>query len=48
VIMEVYSDDIMVKSAIHTSHFANMCLAFERMRQYGSVLLVCQLGSHWA
>jgi len=35
VIMEVYIDDIMIKSAAHTSHLAYLHLAFERMCRYG-------------
>jgi hypothetical protein len=35
VIMEVYIDDIMIKSAAHKSHLANLRLVFERMRRYG-------------
>jgi hypothetical protein len=33
--MEVYIDDIVIKSAAHKSHLANLRLAFERMRHYG-------------
>jgi hypothetical protein len=33
--MEVYIDDIMIKSTAHKSHLANLCLAFERMHRYG-------------
>ena len=32
VIMEMYIDDIVIKSAAHTSHLADLRLAFERMR----------------
>jgi site-specific recombinase XerC len=35
VIMEVYIDDIVIKSAAHKSHLADLCLAFERMHRYG-------------
>ena len=35
VIMDVYIDDIVIKSAAHDSHLANLCLAFEMMRRYG-------------
>jgi hypothetical protein len=35
VIMEVCIDDIVIKSAAHKSHLANLRLAFERMRRYG-------------
>jgi hypothetical protein len=31
IIIEVYIDDIVVKSAILFYHLANLCLAFERM-----------------
>jgi hypothetical protein len=34
-IMEVYIDDIMIKSAAHKSHLADLRLAFERTRHYG-------------
>jgi hypothetical protein len=34
-IMEVYIDDIMIKSAAHKSHLADLHLAFERTRHYG-------------
>ena len=34
VIMEVYIDDIVIKSAAHASHLADLCPAFERMRRY--------------
>jgi hypothetical protein len=33
--MEVYIDDIMIKSAAHKSHLADLRLVFERMRHYG-------------
>jgi hypothetical protein len=33
--MEVYIDDIVIKSAAHKSHLANLRLAFERMCHYG-------------
>jgi hypothetical protein len=35
VIMEVCIDDIVIKSAAHKSHLADLRLAFERMRRYG-------------
>jgi hypothetical protein len=35
VIMEVYIDDIVIKSATHKSHLADLRLAFERMCRYG-------------
>jgi hypothetical protein len=35
VIIEVYIDDIVVKSVNLSSHLANLCLAFEKMRQNG-------------
>jgi hypothetical protein len=46
VIMEVYIDDIVIKSAVHKSHLANLRLAFERMRRYGLKMnpLKCAFG----
>ena len=46
VIMEVYIDDIVIKSAAHKSHLANLCLAFERMCCYGFKMnpLKCAFG----
>jgi len=46
VIMEVYIDDIVIKSAAHTSHLANLCFAFERMCRYGLKMnpLKCAFG----
>jgi hypothetical protein len=35
IIMEVYIDDVVVKSAGFKSHLADLRLAFERMRKYG-------------
>ena len=35
VILEVYIDDIMIKSAGLGNHLADLRLALERMRQYG-------------
>jgi hypothetical protein len=35
IIVEVYIDDIVVKSASLDSHLANLRLAFEKMHQYG-------------
>ena len=35
VIMEVYIDEIVIKSATHTSHLSHLHLAFERMHRYG-------------
>jgi hypothetical protein len=34
-IMKVYIDDILIKSASHKSHLADLHLAFERTRRYG-------------
>ena len=54
IILEVYIDDIVIKSAGLSHHLADLRLALERMRQYGlkmnysTVLLVYQLGSSWA
>ena len=46
VIMEVYIDDIVIKSAVHKSHLADLRLAFERMRRYGLKMnpLKCAFG----
>jgi hypothetical protein len=46
VIMEVYIDDIMIKSTAHKSHLADLRLAFERMRRYGLKMnpLKCAFG----
>jgi hypothetical protein len=35
IIVEVYIDDIVIKSASLDSHLADLHLAFEKMRQYG-------------
>jgi hypothetical protein len=35
IILEVYIDDIVVKSAALNSHLADLRLAFEKMRRYG-------------
>jgi hypothetical protein len=35
IIVEVYIDDIVVKSASLDSHLVDLHLAFEKMRQYG-------------
>jgi hypothetical protein len=34
-IMEIYIDDIVVKSVGFEEHLIDLCLAFERMRKYG-------------
>ena len=46
VIMEVYIDDIVIKSAAHKSHLADLRLAFERVRRYGLKMnpLKCAFG----
>ena len=46
VIMEVYIDDIVIKSAAHDPHLADLCLAFERMHRYGLKMnpLKCAFG----
>jgi hypothetical protein len=46
IIIEVYIDDIVVKSAILFYHLANLCLAFERMRHFGLKMnpLKCAFG----
>jgi hypothetical protein len=35
IVLEVYIDDVVVKSASFHEHLADLCLAFERMRKYG-------------
>jgi hypothetical protein len=46
IIVEVYIDDIVVKSACLESHLADLRLAFEKMRQYGHKMnpLKCDFG----
>src|SRR3954462_5907502 len=46
VILEVYIDDIVVKSDAFESHLANLRLAFERMKRYGLKMnpLKCAFG----
>jgi hypothetical protein len=46
IIVEVYIDDIIVKSASLDSHLADLRLAFEKMRQYGLKMnpLKCAFG----
>jgi hypothetical protein len=46
IIMEVYIDDVVVKSAGFKSHLADFRLAFERMRKYGLKMnpLKCAFG----
>jgi hypothetical protein len=46
IIVEVYIDDIVVKSASLNSHLADLRLAFEKMRRYGSKMnpLKCTFG----
>jgi hypothetical protein len=46
VILDVYIDDIVVKSDTNKSHLANLRLAFERMRKYGLKMnpLKCAFG----
>jgi hypothetical protein len=46
IIVEVYIDDIVIKSASLDSHLANLCLAFEKMHQYGPKMnpLKCAFG----
>ena len=46
VIMKVYIDDIVIKSAAHKSHLADLRLTFERMRRYGLKMnpLKCAFG----
>jgi len=33
--MQVYIDDIVVKSSSEDRHLDHLCISFERMRQYG-------------
>jgi hypothetical protein len=46
IIVKVYIDDIVVKSASLDSYLADLCLAFEKMRQYGLKMnpLKCAFG----
>ena len=46
IIVEVYIDDIVVKSAGLDSHLADLCHAFEKMRRYGHKMnpLKCAFG----
>jgi len=46
VILEVYIDDIMIKSAGFGNHFADLRFALERMRRYGLKMnpLKCSFG----
>jgi hypothetical protein len=46
IIVEVYIDDIVVKSASLNSHLADLRLAFEKMRRYGLKMnpLKCAFG----
>lgn len=46
VILEVYIDDIVLKSDAFESHLADMHLAFERMKKYGVKMnpFKCALG----
>jgi hypothetical protein len=46
IIIEVYIDDIVVKSDAFKSHLADLRLAFERMKKYGLKmnLLKCAFG----
>jgi hypothetical protein len=34
-VLEIYIDDVVVKSDSMNSHLADLCLALERMRRYG-------------
>jgi hypothetical protein len=53
IIVEVYIDDIVIKSASLNSHLADLRLAFEKMRQYGLKMnplkcaFKCRLASFW-
>jgi hypothetical protein len=35
IILEIYIDDVVVKSDIMDNHFTDLRIALERMRQYG-------------
>jgi hypothetical protein len=35
IVLEIYIDDVIVKSNSMNNYLANLCLALERMRQYG-------------
>jgi hypothetical protein len=35
IILEIYIDDVIVKSDSLNSHFVDLCLALKRMCQYG-------------
>jgi hypothetical protein len=41
-IMEAYIDDIVVKSCMFDSHLADLCKAFDKMRQYGLKMNPCK------
>jgi hypothetical protein len=47
IIMEVYIDDVVIKSADFSSHMADLRLAFERMRRYSLKMnpLKCAFGA---
>jgi hypothetical protein len=46
VILEVYIDDVVVKSSGFKNHLVDLCLTFERMRKYGLKMnpLKCAFG----
>jgi hypothetical protein len=46
IILEIYIDDVIVKSDSMDNHLADLCLALERMRRYGLKmnLLKCVFG----
>jgi hypothetical protein len=46
IILEVYIDDVVVKSNNMDDHLADLCFALERMRQYGLKMnqLKCAFG----
>jgi hypothetical protein len=45
IILEIYIDDVVIKSDSMDSHLANLHLALERMRQYGlKIILQCAFG----
>jgi hypothetical protein len=46
IVLEIYIDDVIVKSDSMNNHLADLCLALERMRRYGLKmnLLKCVFG----
>jgi hypothetical protein len=50
ILMEVYIDDMVIKSACFMNHLADLKVALERMRKYGLRMnpLKCAFGVSWA